>query len=178
MSLQPTSKDKTTVAVGLVLGVRVMVNKRGRKWALVTLDDKSARMDIRLFPDDYDNFAEMLVSDAILVCSGQVSFDEYSGGITMTARDIMTVADARENYVTSVDVNVNKTKAGEGFIGKFTDVLTPYKDGTCPIRLFYKRDEAKAMLELGVQWRVTPADPLLHELKTLLGDGDVTLRFK
>ncbi|MFT5295523.1 MAG: DNA polymerase-3 subunit alpha [Colwellia sp.] len=178
VSLQPTSKDKTTVAVGLVLGVRVMVNKRGRKWALVTLDDKSARMDIRLFPDDYDNFVEMLVSDAILVCSGQVSFDEYSGGITMTARDIMTVAGARENYVTSVDVNVNKTKAGEGFIGKFTDVLTPYKDGTCPIRLFYQRDEAKAMLELGVQWRVTPADPLLHELKTLLGDGDVTLRFK
>jgi DNA polymerase-3 subunit alpha len=178
VSLQATSKDKTTVAVGLVLGVRVMVNKRGRKWALVTLDDKSARMDIRLFPDDYDNFAEMLVSDAILVCSGQVSFDEYSGGITMTARDIMTVADARENYVTSVDVNVNKTKVGERFISKFTDVLTPYKDGTCPIRLFYQRDEAKAMLELGVQWRVTPADPLLHDLKTLLGDGDVTLRFK
>ena len=43
VSLQPTSKDKTTVAVGLVLGVRVMVNKRGRRWALVTLDDKSAR---------------------------------------------------------------------------------------------------------------------------------------
>ena len=63
-------------------------------------------------------------------------------------------------------------------ISKFTDILTPYKDGTCPIRLFYQRDEAKAMLELGVQWRVTPADPLLHELKTLLGDGDVTLRFK
>ncbi|MBA6231520.1 MULTISPECIES: DNA polymerase III subunit alpha [unclassified Colwellia] len=178
VSLQPTSKDKTTVAVGLVLGVRVMVNKRGRRWALVTLDDKSARMDIRLFPDDYDKFAELLISDAILVCSGQVSFDEYSGGITMTARDIMTVADARENYVTSVDINVNKTKAGEGFIDKFTDVLTPYKDGTCPVRLFYQRDEAKAMLELGVQWRVTPADPLLHALKTLLGDGDVTLRFK
>ncbi|MEH6384740.1 MAG: DNA polymerase III subunit alpha [Colwellia sp.] len=178
VSLQPTSKDKTTVAVGLVLGVRVMVNKRGRRWALVTLDDKSARMDIRLFPDDYDKFAELLISDAILVCSGQVSFDEYSGGITMTARDIMTVADARENYVTSVDINVNKTKAGKGFIEKFTDVLTPYKDGTCPVRLFYQRDEAKAMLELGVQWRVTPADPLLHELKTLLGDGDVTLRFK
>jgi DNA polymerase-3 subunit alpha len=178
VSLQPTSKDKTTVAVGLVLGVRVMVNKRGRRWALVTLDDKSARMDIRLFPDDYDKFAELLISDAILVCSGQVSFDEYSGGITMTARDIMTVADARENYVTSVDINVNKTKAGKGFIEKFTEVLTPYKDGTCPVRLFYQRDEAKAMLELGVQWRVTPADPLLHELKTLLGDGDVTLRFK
>jgi DNA polymerase-3 subunit alpha len=135
-------------------------------------------MDIRLFPDDYDRFAELLVSDAILVCSGQVSFDEYSGGITMTARDIMTVADARENFVTSVDVNVDKTKAGAGFVNKFSEVLTPYKDGTCPIRLFYQRDEAKAMLELGVQWRVTPADPLLHDLRTLLGENEITLKFK
>ena len=97
VSMQPTGRDRSAVAVGLVLGVRVLVNKRGRRWALVTLDDKSARMDVRLFPDDYDRFQDLLVSDAILVCTGQVSFDDYSGGITMTARDIMTIANAREN---------------------------------------------------------------------------------
>ncbi|MGK2232302.1 MAG: DNA polymerase-3 subunit alpha [Colwellia sp.] len=178
VSLQPTNKDKTTVAVGLVLGVRVLVNKRGRRWALVTLDDKSARMDIRLFPDDYDRFAELLVSDAILVCSGQVSFDDYSGGITMTARDIMTIADARENYVTSLDLQVDKNQLSGQFIEQFTQVLTPYKDGICPIRVFYQRDEAQGMLELGVQWRVSPSDMLLYNLKTLLGDEQVELKFK
>jgi DNA polymerase-3 subunit alpha len=178
VSMQPTNKDKTTVVVGLVLGVRVLVNKRGRRWALVTLDDKSARMDVRLFPDDYDKFAEILVADAILVCSGQVSFDEYSGGITMTARDIMTIADARENYVTSLDLQVNKVNVNDRFTEQLSQVLTPYKDGTCPIRLFYQRDEAKAMLELGVQWRISPADALLHELRTLLGDENIALKFK
>ncbi len=178
VSLQPTNKDKTTVAVGLVLGVRVLVNKRGRRWALVTLDDKSARMDIRLFPDDYDKFAELLVSDAILVCSGQVSFDDYSGGITMTARDIMTIADARENYVTSLDLQLDKNQLSGQFIEQFTQVLTPYKDGICPIRVFYQRDEAQGMLELGVQWRVSPSDMLLYNLKTLLGDEQVELKFK
>ena len=178
VSLQPTNKDKTTVAVGLVLGVRVLVNKRGRRWALVTLDDKSARMDIRLFPDDYDRFAELLVSDAILVCSGQVSFDDYSGGITMTARDIMTIADARENYVTSLDLQLDKNQLSGQFIEQFTQVLTPYKDGICPIRVFYQRDEAQGMLELGVQWRVSPSDMLLYDLKTLLGDEQVELKFK
>ena len=178
VSLQPTNKDKTTVAVGLVLGVRVLVNKRGRRWALVTLDDKSARMDIRLFPDDYDRFAELLVSDAILVCSGQVSFDDYSGGITMTARDIMTIADARENYVTSLDLQLDKNQLSGQFIEQFTQVLTPYKDGICPIRVFYQRDEAQGMLELGVQWRVSPSDQLLYNLKTLLGDEQVELKFK
>ena len=178
VSLQATNKDKTTVAVGLVLGVRVMVNKRGRRWALVTLDDKSARMDIRLFPDDYDTFAELLVADAILVCSGQVSFDEYSGGITMTARDIMTIADARENYVTSLDLKVNKSTINKHFIEEFTRVLSPYKDGTCPIRVFYEREEAHGMLELGVQWRITPEDALLHELRVLLGEECLALQFK
>jgi DNA polymerase-3 subunit alpha len=178
VGLQPTNKDKTSVAVGLVLGVRVLVNKRGRRWALVTLDDKSARMDIRLFPDDYDRFAELLVSDAILVCSGQVSFDDYSGGITMTARDIMTVADARENYVASLDLQIDNNKLSDNFITQFTEVLTPYKEGICPIRVFYQRDEAQGMLELGVQWRVSPSDMLLYDLKTLLGDEQVELKFK
>lgn len=176
-TLQPKGKDNLSVAVGLVISVRVLVNKRGRRWALVTLDDKSARMDIRLFPDDYDTFAELLVADAILVCKGQVSFDDYSGGITMTARDIMTISDARENYVTSLDIRVNKSTIASDFINKFTQVLTPFKDGTCPIRLFYQRKEAQGMLELGVQWRVTPSDMLLYELRVLLGEDNISLQF-
>ncbi|MEW6994517.1 DNA polymerase III subunit alpha [Colwelliaceae bacterium MEBiC 14330] len=178
VAMQPTGRDRQAVAVGLVIGVRVLVNKRGRRWALVTLDDKSARMDVRLFPDDYDCFAELLTNDAILVCSGQVSFDDYSGGNTMTARDIMTITDARENYLSSIDIKVNKSLITEDFIEQFTQVLTPYKEGTCPVRVFYQREEAQAMLELGVQWRVTPADMLLHELKTLLGEDSVTMEFK
>ena len=178
VAMQPTGRDRQSVAVGLVIGVRVLVNKRGRRWALVTLDDKSARMDIRLFPDDYDRFAEILQADAILVCSGQVSFDDYSGGNTMTARDIMTITDARENYLSSIDLKVDKLLIGNDFIDSFAQVLTPFKEGTCPVRVFYQREEASALLELGVEWRVTPADMLLYKLKTLLGEESVTMEFK
>ena len=178
VSMQPTGKDRTATAVGLVIGVRVLTNKRGRRWALVTLDDKSARMDVRLFPDDYDRFAEQLVADAILVCSGQVSFDDYSGGNTMTARDIMSIEEARENYVSSLNVTVDKNHISETFVEDFSQILSEYKDGTCPVHVFYQRDEAKGMLELGVQWRVTPADNLLNQLKLMLGEEKVEYEFK
>jgi len=178
VGMSPTGRDKTATAVGLVIGVRVLVNKRGRRWALVTLDDKSARIDVRLFPDDYDKFAELLENDAILVCKGQVSFDDYSGGITMTARDIMTVAQARENHVTSIDLHVEQQAIADNFIDQFTEVLDPFKEGTCPIRVFYQAREAQAMLEFGVQWRVSPTDQLLYQLKTLLGEEKVALQFK
>jgi DNA polymerase-3 subunit alpha len=178
VGMTPTGRDKTATAVGLVIGVRVLVNKRGRRWALVTLDDKSARIDVRLFPDDYDKFAELLENDAILVCKGQVSFDDYSGGNTMTARDIMTVAQARENHVTSIDLHVEQQAVADNFIDQFTEVLDPFKEGTCPIRVFYQAREAQAMLEFGVQWRVSPTDQLLYQLKTLLGEEKVALQFK
>ncbi len=178
VSMKPTGGNKQAIAVGLVIGIRVLVNKRGRRWALVTLDDKSARMDVRLFPDDYDNFAELLETDVILVCSGQVSFDDYSGGNTMTARDIMTIADARKNYVTSLDIQVNRAAVSDKFIEQFTTILTPHKEGTCPVTVYYQREEARGVLELGVQWRVSPTDVLLSDLKELLGEENVTLQFK
>jgi len=177
VGVQPTGKEKSATIVGLVIGVRVLKNKRDRNWALVTLDDRSARMDIRLFPDDYDTFAELLEKDAILVCSGQVSFDDYSGGYTMTARDVMTIADARENYVKSLDLSVDKSAIKSNFIEEFTQIVSPYKDGTCPVRINFSREEAQGQLTLGVQWRVSPTDVLLHNLKTLLGDENVFLEF-
>ncbi|MEW6996516.1 DNA polymerase III subunit alpha [Colwelliaceae bacterium BS250] len=177
LTLQPGGKDQIQVAVGLVLGVRVLVNKRGRRWALVTLDDKSARMDIRLFPDDYDQFEEILKKDAILVCKGQVSFDDYSGGITMTARDIMTIASARESFIKSIDIKVARKQVDKKFVNEFTSVLSQYKEGTCPVKLYYQREEARATIELGTQWRVSPSDTLIHELKVLLGDESVSLEF-
>jgi DNA polymerase-3 subunit alpha len=34
------------------------------------------------------------------------------------------------------------------------------------------------MLELGVQWRVTPADDLLYQLTLMLGEEKIALQFK
>ncbi|QDP01724.1 DNA polymerase III subunit alpha [Thalassotalea sp. PS06] len=178
VNLQPAGKDRVQTAVGLVIGVRVLVNKKGRRWALVTLDDKSARIDVRLFPDDFERYQDILVKDAILVCSGQVSFDDYSGGITMTGREIMSIAQARENYIKSLDIQLHRTQIGDNFVTDFHRVLEPYKEGTCPVRVFYQRPEASATIELGTQWRVTPSDALVHELGLLLGAENVAMAFK
>ncbi|WP_394176606.1 DNA polymerase III subunit alpha [Thalassotalea litorea] len=178
VSLQPAGKDRVQTAVGLVIGVRVLVNKKGRRWALVTLDDKSARIDVRLFPDDFERYQDILEKDAILVCSGQVSFDDYSGGITMTGREITSIAEARENYIKSLDIQLHRTQIGDNFVTDFHRVLEPFKEGTCPVRVFYQRPEASATIELGTQWRVTPSDALVHELGLLLGADNVAMAFK
>ncbi|MDN3652540.1 DNA polymerase III subunit alpha [Thalassotalea ponticola] len=177
VNLQPGGKDKVATASGLVIGVRVLVNKKGRRWALVTLDDKSARIDVRLFPDDFERYEEILKNDSVLVCRGQVSFDDYSGGLTMTAREVMTITQAREHFIKSIDLNLVQAALAVDFTGQLRQILTPYKEGTCPLRVFYQRPEVSAQLELGTLWRVTPSDTLVHELKLLLGEDNVAMQF-
>jgi DNA polymerase-3 subunit alpha len=80
--------------------------------------------------------------------------------------------------VTSLDIHVEQSAVSSQFIDQFSQVISPFKEGTCPIRVFYQRDEAQAMLELGVQWRVTPADDLLYQLTLMLGEEKIALQFK
>jgi DNA polymerase-3 subunit alpha len=176
VDLQPTNRDVFSTAAGLVISVRVLVNKKGNRWALITLDDKSARIDVRLYSDEFEKYQDMLQVNNILVISGQVSFDNFSGGITMTAREINTIAQAREKRIKAIKMTLNMVQVEAGFFDKLQKVLEPYKMGTCPIKVYYQRPDALAQLTLGIEWCVTPSDDLIHKL-SLMAAQNVELEF-
>ena len=176
VDLQPTNRDVFATAAGLVIASRVLINKKGNRWALVTLDDKSARIDVRLYSDEFEKYQDMLQVNNILVISGQVSFDNFSGGITMTAREINTIAQAREKRIKAIKMTLNMVQIEAGFFDKLQKVLEPYKMGTCPIKVYYQRPDALAQLTLGIEWCVTPSDDLIHKL-SLMAAQDVELEF-
>jgi len=167
VELQPTKKDQSVTVAGLVVSVRVMINKKGRRWAIVTLDDKSARLDVRFFPDLLENFEQQLQKDRILVITGQVSFDDFNGGLTMTGRDVSEITQVREKSLRSLNITVQSAQIDHNYLQRLQQVLGEFKAGTVPVKLRYQRPEGEVMLQLGTQWWVTPADALLHQLKQL-----------
>ncbi|QPG04992.1 DNA polymerase III subunit alpha [Salinimonas marina] len=177
VDLKPTGKEQMATAVGLVLSVRVMTNKRGRRWAIVTLDDKSARMDVRFFPDTYEQFENILESDRILLVKGQVSFDDFSGGNTITARDVMDIVQAREQRARALLLQIDTQQWPPAKLASLQDILQPYTGGSCPVELQVLHPDAEAVLRCGAQWYITPEDQLLHELKHCLGEQAVSLSY-
>ncbi|MBC3764878.1 DNA polymerase III subunit alpha [Neptunicella marina] len=164
-------------AVGLVIGVRVMVNKKGRRWGIVTLDDKSARIEAKFGPDLYEQYEDILQSDKILVISGQVSFDQYSDGNTISAREVMDIVQAREKYASSLSLKLDSGWCQEQQIAKLQALLQQFRGGACPVQLHYQNEDAAASLRLGASWYVSPEDELLYELKQLLNQDSVELMF-
>ncbi|PCK32575.1 DNA polymerase III subunit alpha [Pseudoalteromonas piscicida] len=176
VDLQPGNRDTVATAAGLVINARTLINKKGARWGLITLDDKSARIDVRLFPEQFEMYQELLQINQILVISGQVSFDNFSGGITMTAREVSTIAQAREKRISAIKMTLNMAQIDANFFDNFKRVLEPYKFGTCPVIIKYQRPDALAELTLGTQWCVTPSDELLTRL-SLLAAQELELEF-
>ncbi|NAW68549.1 DNA polymerase III subunit alpha [Vibrio sp. V27_P1S3P104] len=173
----PTRRDQSLTVAGLVIAARVMTTKRGNRIGIMTLDDRSGRMEVMLYSDALDRYAELLEKDKILVVSGQVSFDDFNGGLKMSAREVMDLGSAREKYARSLSLAIEQSQIDEQFFERFSQILEPHRAGTVPVNVYYQRSDARARLTLGTEWRVTPSDTLLDELQQLLGKDQVELEF-
>ena len=83
-ALRP-GKESATVS-GMVVGMRVMKNKRGESFAFLTLDDKSGRLEVSVFAEKFNVYRDILVKDALLVVQGGVSEDSFTGGLKNACR--------------------------------------------------------------------------------------------
>ncbi|TBM05194.1 DNA polymerase III subunit alpha [Hafnia paralvei] len=175
--MHPTDRGKMTTAVGLVVAARVMTTKRGNRIGVCTLDDRSGRFEVMLFTDALDKYQHLLEKDRILIASGQVSFDDFSGGLKMIARELMDISEAREKYARGLAISLTDRQIDDQLLNRLRDSLEPHRSGTIPVHLYYQRDNARAKLRFGAAWRVTPTDRLLVDLRTLVGNEQVELEF-
>ncbi|ALP42794.1 DNA polymerase III subunit alpha [Aeromonas schubertii] len=176
--LHPTDRDKVTTAAGLVIAARTIITKRGNRMGVMTLDDKSGRLDVTLFSEALDRYEALLEKDRILVVSGQVSFDDFSGGLKMSAREVLGIDEARERFARAIRIFIDETRIDERFFQRFTEILEPARAGVCPVQVHYRRPGARGRLTLGTEWRVTPTDQLMDDLRVLLGRDRVELVFE
>jgi DNA polymerase-3 subunit alpha len=175
--MHPTDRGKTTTAAGLVIAARVMVTKRGNRIGICTLDDRSGRLEVMLFTDALEKYQHLLEKDRILIATGQVSFDDFSGGLKMTARELMDISEAREKYARGLAISLTDRQIDDQLLNRLRQSLEPHRAGTIPVHLYYQREDARARLRFGAAWRVTPTARLLIDLRTLVGNEQVELEF-
>lgn len=175
--MHPTDRGKMVTAVGLVLSARIMVTKRGNRIGVCTLDDRSGRLDVMLFTDALEKYQHLLEKDRILIASGQVSFDDFNGGLKMTARELMDISEAREKYARGLAISLTDRQIDDQLLNRLRLSLEPHRSGTIPVHLYYQREDARARLRFGATWRVTPTDRLLNDLRSLVGNAQVELEF-
>ncbi|MFL0808774.1 MAG: DNA polymerase III subunit alpha [Agarilytica sp.] len=165
-------RNKQSVA-GLVVAFRVMKTKRGDTMAFVTLDDRTGRIEVAVFSDTYEANRDTLLKDAMLVIEGQISHDDFSGGLKMRADNVMDLGQARFRSVTAVRIKLNQAKLPANYSQLLKQTLQANTGERCNIVVNYSNNGVSADYILGPDWAVEPSEALLVELRTLYGHDNI-----
>jgi DNA polymerase III subunit alpha len=169
--LQP--QREPTLLAGVVLSTRTQMTRRG-KMCVVMLDDATKQIEVTVFNELWEAERGKIREDELLLVEGKVQNDDYSGGLRISADRLLTLGEARSRFARVLKLSMN----GLSDARKLQAVLTPYRNGACPVRLTYKNGEAEAEIPLPEAWRVRLDDALLTALGDWLSPANVRVIYQ
>ena len=174
VDLQPKRGDSQIMA-GLIVDLRITKSKKGGNIAFVTLDDRSARIEVTVFPDNYENFKDVIVKDEVIVVEGEISVDEFRGGQKVIARNMFDIPQARIRYVEALRITWTSETVSEQEITKLANSMAPFKGEGCDVVIGFDTPQAHGDIRLGPSWKILPDDELIHQLQKQYGKQNVQL---
>jgi DNA polymerase-3 subunit alpha len=169
-------KEKATV-YGMIVAMRVMKNKRGENFAFLTLDDKSGRIEISVWAEKFNAYRELLVKDALLVIQGEVSEDDFTGGLKLVADSIQSIYEARCSQLKQLKISLIKSDVKGDCMASLQTTLSQYSGGFCPVVIEYRMPDATGQFILGEQWKIHPKDEFMHQIREQFGKNTVELTY-
>jgi DNA polymerase-3 subunit alpha len=143
----------------------------------VVLDDSTARIEVTLFSEAYEEYRELLAADKILVVTGSLNYDEYRGGLSIRADQVLEFEQARSLYAKAIQLDTAKLNGAvkPDLLNRIHGILKTYQGGNCSVRLRMVRSDSHGIVEFGEEWRVKPTDELLRRLERLFDHDAVVM---
>lgn len=174
-ALTATGKGEAATIAGLVVAMRITRSKRsGERMAFLTLDDKTGRVEVSVFGRTFAQYGDMVQKDVLLVVRGGVRNDDYTGGFSMSADEIMDIGRARAMFARRLTVHA---EVAVQLPDVLRGALKPYVGGSCPVALRLRHPEGRGMMWLGDEWRVNPDQALIEDLRSRFGEQAVAVEY-
>ena len=175
--LQPTRRGENVKASGLIIDVMVRTNKKGDRFAIVTIDDKSGRITLFVGANIYEQYKEVIKNDNIIIAEGDVKFDDFSGGLRINTVSLLDFVSAREQYAKSLTVELKDESVASSIADQLMRYIKPCLNGNTPLRFKYHFNGHTAHINLGDDWRIQPTDDLIYQLEGIEGCEKVSLDY-
>jgi DNA polymerase-3 subunit alpha len=151
---------------GIVSDLRVINGQRGRV-AIFKLDDKTETIEAVADEKLLDANRDLLKDDELLIISGKVQPDRFSGGLRLNVQQVWSLDQARCRFARYLRVTVNgHLPPVPQLIAEFPPRREPTEQGELvhglPVRLLLQREGATGELDLGDDGRFYPSDAALQ----------------
>jgi DNA polymerase III subunit alpha len=158
---------KAATVAGLVLEIRRRPNR-----VTLILDDRSARLEVSLYEEIFQQHRDIIVKDAILIVDGTLRFDDFIEAWRLQAKSLLDIDRARERFARRLWLRWPAEFDGPQGMNRFEQMLKPYLRGPCGVSVSVNRAEYTGRLNLADTWSVRPTRELLDKLSSVVGrDG-------
>jgi DNA polymerase-3 subunit alpha len=154
---------------GLVSNAKIHVTQRNRKMAFVTLETLESPCEVVVFPELYEQKAELLVPDMVVMLRAKVSY--RNDEVSLLAEDIVPIDDTEKRFTEAVHIRLSTVGLDEALLTRLAELLDA-QSGSCDVFLHCvtpERDEI--IVHATPSCMVAPSERLCRELEELLGEG-------
>ena len=160
----PDDGEKVTVA-GLITSVQHRVARQsGNPYGMITLEDFGGELTVMFLGKSYQEFAQGLVADTIVVVTGRVNHRD--DGITLQANMLRTPDFGVSTDSGPIVLSVREQRATVDVVAELDAVLNRHR-GDTEVRLRLVRDDTARVFEL--PHRIDTTAGFFGEVKSLLG---------
>ncbi|MEX1216302.1 DNA polymerase III subunit alpha [Saccharospirillum sp.] len=172
-------RKQTKTLAGLVLGVRTRQTQRGDTMAIVSLDDRTGRIEMTLFGEDYQRFKPLLEPDQVIFVEAEIGWDDYAERARIRAQKIYTLAQARQELIRGIEFRVTEAQTQE-FLKRLNDLVrSDLEDGQgTPVWISYESRVAQGQVRLNPAHRIPLEDEVLHRIRQTFDDSAYRFRYQ
>jgi DNA polymerase-3 subunit alpha len=158
-------RESAVTIAGMITSVTRKTTRRGDLWAVITVEDLEASIEVLLFPRAYDLVSTVLATDTVVRVKGRVKADDEN--VSLNASEL-TLPDLSDAPTGPVVISLPATRCTPPVVQQLRHVLTAHP-GVTEVRLRLTSSGRTTTMRLDSGLRVTPSPPLMADLKALLG---------
>ena len=169
-------KPGNVIVAGFIHRLRTRSGNRGRM-AEIILDDRTARANITVYSEKFQQYRSLLVKDELVIIMGDVVTDDYlESGYSIIAKEIYDIEQLRNKYA-FLHIKLSPEQAKNNTINLLQKILASNNNGNCRINIYYQNGNASCNLTMGEKWKVLASDNLLQSLQNILGIDNVSIEY-
>ncbi|MFV0452670.1 MAG: DNA polymerase III subunit alpha [Propioniciclava sp.] len=170
LSAEDGPRENQVAICGMITGIQRKQTKDGKAWAILSVEDLEASIEVLVFNKAYLPVATSLGTDVVVRIKGRVR--EKDDSVEITAQDV-TFPDVTEKTSGPVTISVPTVRCTPQVVEQLKFTLRQHP-GMSEVRVRLVSPQRATLWRLDDALRVQPSTSLMADLKALLGPSCVS----
>ena len=170
-ALEARRNGEELAIAGIITQTRAMRSKRGARWAICSLQDRTGGVEVLVFPEAFQKFEHLLRPATPLLVRGRVNVEEV--GTRFVALEVRLLDKVSDRVASLMRVRVDLRAVDTGVLDELQKVLAE-RPGRCRVAFdLISNDGTMATLE--AEKGIDPAPELFARVREICGADSVAV---